>query len=310
MEDLLRREIIRLKEVRKAVILAHNYQIDEIQDIADFTGDSLELARRAADLADSLEAVVFCGVYFMAETAAILNPSKKIVIPDETAGCPLSDMITADDLRKLKEKYPSSPVVCYVNSSAQIKALSDVCCTSSNAERVVKYAASSARSPVIFVPDRNLGDWVRRRTGIDMIIWDGFCPTHDRVLPDEILSARAAHPSAKVLAHPECRAAALDIADEVASTSGMLKIAAASSATEFIIATESGLVWRLKKENPSKRFYSASPKLICPNMKKNDLHKLHRALESLEPEVRVPEDIRARAHAAIKKMLSIDGSGK
>lgn len=309
MEDRVRREILRLKEDRKAVILAHNYQIDEIQDIADFTGDSLELARRAADLAGSVEAVVFCGVYFMAETAAILNPSKKIIIPDETAGCPLSDMITAGDLRELKEKHPSSQVVCYVNSSAQIKALSDVCCTSSNAERVVKYAASSGSTmtsaPVIFVPDRNLGDWVRRRSGIDMIIWDGFCPTHDRVLPDEILSARAAHPSAKVLAHPECRAGVLDIADEVASTSGMLEIAAASSATEFIIVTESGLLWRLKKENPSKRFYSASPKLICPNMKKNDLHKLHRALESLEPEVRVPEEVRARAKEALDKMLAV-----
>ncbi|PKN02307.1 MAG: quinolinate synthase [Elusimicrobia bacterium HGW-Elusimicrobia-1] len=300
----LRREILRLKEFRKAVILSHNYQADEIQDIADFTGDSLELARRAASLGDSVETVVFCGVYFMAETAAILNPSKKILIPDPLSGCPLADMITAKELSELKADNPGATAVCYVNSSAEVKAVSDICCTSSNAEKVVGTAAA-AGGRVIFVPDRNLGDWVRRRTGADMIIWDGFCPTHDRVAADDIAAARLKHPSAKILAHPECRAEVLELADEVASTSGMLKIARESPDAEFIIVTESGLLWRLRKENPSKKFHSATPKLVCPNMKKNDLHKLHRVLKSMDAAVDVPEDVRVRAKKAIERMLSV-----
>jgi quinolinate synthase len=272
--------------------------------MADFTGDSLELARRAASLGDSVETVVFCGVYFMAETAAILNPSKKILIPDPSSGCPLADMITAQELSKLKASNAGATAVCYVNSSAEVKAVSDVCCTSSNAEKVVRSAAD-AGGRVIFVPDRNLGDRVRRRTGADMIIWNGFCPTHDRVTAEDIAAARLKHPSAKVLAHPECRAEALNLANEVASTSGMLKIARESSDEEFIIVTESGLLWRLRKENPSKKFHLATPKLVCPNMKKNDLHKLHRALESMDAFVSVPEDVRVRALAALQRMLSV-----
>ena len=308
--EKIRQEILALKKSRRGslLILAHNYQLDEIQEIADFTGDSLELARYAASYHVPARkedmVIVLCGVYFMAETAAILNPDSRVIIPDETSGCPLADMITDDKLLELKKQNPGAVVVTYVNSSAGVKALSDICCTSSNAVKVVESIPRDKK--IIFVPDRNLGDYVKRRTARhDMIIWDGFCPTHDRLGAGDVMEAKSAHPSAVFMAHPECRREVLDMADFVASTSGMLKIARESPSEEFIVGTESGLLYRLKKENPHKRFYLASPKLVCPNMKKNNLINLHRSLISNSPVVKVPPDIKSKARKAIEAMLAV-----
>lgn len=293
-------EIKRLKTSRNAIILAHNYQIDEVQEVADFVGDSLELARQAAKT-DS-EVIVLCGVYFMAETAAILNPEKTVLLPDEHSGCPLADMIDAKKLSELKSRYPGVPVVCYVNSSAEVKAESDVCCTSSNAIKIVE---SLKTDTVIFIPDRNLGDYVQTHTQKKMIVWDGFCPTHDRVTVQEIQEIKDAHPEALFIAHPECRREVLLLADEVSSTSGMLRYVRNSTKDEFIIGTEEGLLYRLKKENPQKRFYLASPKLICPNMKKNNLNKIYQSLVTLSPVIKVSPEVRRRAVLPIEKMLSV-----
>jgi quinolinate synthase len=293
-------EILALKKERRAVILAHNYQIPGVQDVADLVGDSLELSRAAARLDEDV--IVFCGVDFMAETAAILSPQKTVVLPEKGAWCPMAHMITPDQLRELKALYPDAAVVCYVNSTAEVKAESDICCTSANGIQVV---ASLDQNQVIFVPDRNLAAYVARHTKKQIIPWNGYCYVHDHFTPDEVKAARALHPGAEVLVHPECRPDVIDQADFVYSTAGMGRHASSSAAREFIIGTEVGMIYRLKKENPEKQFYPLSEKAVCQNMKKTNLEKVLRALQTLEPRVRVPEDIAARAKRSIERMLEV-----
>ncbi|MFH1379886.1 MAG: quinolinate synthase NadA [bacterium] len=294
------RQIKTLKAARKAVILAHNYQIDEVQAIADILGDSLELARAASKV--QAETIIFCGVYFMAESAAILNPAKKVLLPNVTAGCPLADMINADQLRDFKKLYPDAAVVCYVNSSAEIKAESDICCTSSNAIKIIN---SLDEKRVIFVPDRNLGKYASSFTNKEMILWNGYCPTHVRLSIEDVLRARKEHPKAVFVAHPECEPEVLAVADYVCSTGKMLQYAKETSVKELIIGTEIGMLYRLRKENPDKQFYIASPKLICPNMKKINSEGIYSSLTNLQHEIQVPEDIRQKACRSIKRMLDV-----
>ena len=293
-------EIAALRRDRNAVILAHNYERPEVQDIADFTGDSLELARKAA--AVEADVIVFCGVYFMAETAAILNPSKKVLIPDETAGCPMADMITGEQLRALKAQHPGAAAVCYVNSTAEVKAECDICVTSGNAERVM--ATFPKDREIIFVPDRHLGSHIAEKLGITYILWPGYCPTHARLTAKQVAAARAAHPGAPVLVHPECPKEVRDAADERLSTGGMCAFARTSPAQEFIVGTETGILHRLRQENPGKKFWPAA-ELVCPNMKKTTLEKVRDCLQDMSPIVTVPEEIAARAKRAIDAMLAV-----
>ncbi len=294
------KEILALKEERQATILAHNYQIPEVQDVADLVGDSLELSRAAARL--DTEVIIFCGVDFMAETAAILSPQKKVVLPEKGAWCPMAHMISPEELRDLKALHPEAAVVCYVNSTAEIKAESDVCCTSANGVQVV---ASLSENEVIFVPDRNLAAYVARFTDKKIIPWNGYCYVHDHLTAKEVRLARAEHPQAEVLVHPECRPEVIDEADFTYSTAGMGKHAKSSAAKEFIIGTEEGMIYRLKKENPEKEFYPLAKNAICQNMKKTDLDKVLRALQTLKPQVMVPEEIAIRARRSIERMLAV-----
>jgi quinolinate synthase len=295
-------EIKRLKEDREALILSHYYQRPEIQDLADFVGDSLELSRRAA--ATSARVLVFCGVHFMAETAAILSPEKIVVIPDPDAGCPLAAMVTPEALRARKEQLRGAAVVSYVNTTAAVKAESDIVCTSANAAKVVRSLPPGQE--VLFVPDRNLGRYAAAQNpDRRIVLWDGYCYVHDQMRAADILKAKAEHPAAAVLAHPECRPEVLALADGVASTSGIIRFARESAVREFIIVTEEGLLHQLRKECPDKRFHLASPKLVCPNMKRVTLTKLHQSLYNLEPRVEVPEPIRERAVRAVERMLAI-----
>lgn len=297
---MLADDILRLKRERNAVILAHNYQPGDVQDVADLRGDSLELSRAAAR--EEAEVIIFCGVDFMAETAAILSPEKRVVMPAAGASCPMASMITARDLRGFKEENPGAAVVCYVNSSAEVKAESDICCTSANGVEVV---ASLEEETVLFVPDRNLGRYVSRFTDKRIITWNGYCYVHDRYTPEDVSRARALHPEAEVLVHPECRPEVIDLADGVYSTSGMARRARDSPAREFIIGTEVGMNYRLKVENPGKEFYPLSEKAVCLDMKKTTLERVRSALETLEPRVTVPEEVAGRARVAIERMLSI-----
>jgi quinolinate synthase len=297
----LSERIEELKQTRRAIILAHNYQPPEIQDIADLTGDSLELSREAATT--NAEVIVFCGVHFMAETAAILNPDKTVLLPKVDAGCPMADMITAQDVIQAKSQYPGVPVVTYVNSTAAVKAESTVCCTSANSIRVVESFAD-ARS-VYMAPDQNLAKYTGRHTTKQVYYWHGYCPIHHHLGPDQVRSARSQHPQAVFLAHPECRPEVLDLADVVCSTSGMLRHVTTSSEQEFIIGTESGILYPMAKQNPAKRFYPASDKLICPNMKKISLDDVRQSLETLTPRVTVPENVRIRALDAVNRMLAV-----
>jgi quinolinate synthase len=286
---------------RRAVILAHNYQRPEVQDVADFVGDSLGLSRHAA--ATDAEVIVFCGVHFMAETAKILAPEKTVVLPEMRAGCPMADMITADKLREWKAQYPGVPVVTYVNSSAEVKALTDICCTSANAPQVVR---SLGVGRVLFAPDRNLAHWVVSQVPeVQVIPWPGFCPTHERITAAQVHDAKSAHPRAKVMAHPECRPDVLELANAVLSTSGMLRYAAETDADEFIVVTEQGLLHGLRKAAPGKRFYTLDPEPVCPNMKLTTLVKVLEALDTLEPRVEVPEDVRLAALASVERMIAI-----
>jgi len=298
-EDLVER-IGKLRRERNAVILAHNYQLAEVQDIADFTGDSLELSRKAA--ATEAEVIVFCGVHFMAETAKILSPKKTVLLPDEHAGCPMADMITVEQLREFKSQHPGLPVVAYVNTSAAVKAESDICCTSANAAQVVESLDADA---VLFVPDKCLGAYVASKTKKRVILYPGYCPTHHRILAQDVLREKAAHPEALVLAHPECTMDVIALADHVHSTSGMLRFARESSATEFIICTEEGLLHRLQKENPQKRFYRASQLSLCPNMKKITLEKVLWSLEDMEHRVEIAPGTIEAARRAIDGMLAV-----
>ncbi|MDD3804896.1 MAG: quinolinate synthase NadA [bacterium] len=297
--DIIAR-INELRHKRNAVILAHNYQLSEIQDIADFVGDSLDLSRRAA--AVEHPAIVFCGVYFMAETAKILSPAKTVLIPDREAGCPMADMISVEQLRELKAQHPKALVVAYVNSSAAIKAESYICCTSANAVAVVDSVPSDE---IIFVPDKSLGDYVARRTDKKMIIWNGFCPTHHRFLPEKLHELKAEHPAAIIMVHPECSYDIVSLADEVLSTGGMLRFAHESHNREFIVGTEIGLLHRLRRENPDKVFHAASEAAVCPNMKKITLEKLLWSLEDMQYKVEVPEQIRISARIALDRMLEV-----
>jgi quinolinate synthase len=293
-------KISALKKRKNAVILAHNYQPGEVQDIADFVGDSLDLSQRAAET--SADVIVFCGVRFMAETASILCPEKVVLLPDVNAGCPLADMITVERLRAKKKEHPQAAVVCYINSSAEVKAESDVCCTSANAVRVVE--SLDARE-ILFVPDQYLGSYVSARTGRKMILWPGFCPTHVRIKPERIKELKREYPQAKVVVHPECTPEVIALADEVLGTGGMCRYAQRDEVREMIVGTELGIIHRLKKENPGKKFIPVSEKIICPDMKLITLEKVLWSLDDMSPEVKVPEEVRLRAKAAVDKMLKI-----
>ncbi len=297
-EELVRR-ILSLKKEKNALLLVHNYQLPEIQDIADVLGDSLDLSRKAARAEEGV--IVFCGVRFMAETAKILSPSKTVLLPRADAGCPMAETIDAEGLRKLKSAHPKAGVVTYVNSTAEVKAESDVCCTSANAVRVVQNVDSDE---IIFTPDRNLASWVQRFTKKTVIPWQGFCYVHERFKIRDVESARKNHPGALLLVHPECPPAVADAADEVLSTGGMLRFARESRATAFIIATEEGLIYRLKKENPEKVFVSAGPARTCLNMKKTRLEDVAAALENGRTPMEVPEPVASKARLAIEAMLA------
>jgi len=297
----LSEEINRLKKERNAVILSHVYQRPEVQEIADFVGDSLGLAQQAAGT--DADVIVFCGVHFMAESASILSPDKIVVLPDENAGCPMADMVDEVALVRKKQEIPGAIVVCYVNTSAEVKAECDIACTSANAMKVI--ASLPEDKPILFVPDKNLGRYVASKTGREMIVWEGYCKTHDRLTADDLLAARAAHPAALILVHPECRPEVVALADVVASTTGMIQFARESSAREFIIGTEMGILHPLRKHCPDKQFYLASDKLVCPNMKRTTLEKVHQALISLEPRVDVPREIRERAVRCLDRMLAV-----
>ncbi len=289
-----------MRTAANAVILAHNYQLGEIQDIADFTGDSLELSRKAAET--EADVIVFCGVHFMAETAKILSPAKTVLLPDLEAGCPMADMITAERLRGFKAEHPGRPVVAYVNTSAEVKAESDICCTSANAVKVVE---SLDADEILFVPDKCLGDYVASRTSKKIILYPGFCPTHHRIRPEDILRQKTEHPGAYVMAHPECTRAVIQLADGVFSTSGMLRFARESAETEFIVATEKGILHRLYRDSPNKRFYAPSEWTICPNMKKITLEKLAWSLEDMQYPIELSADIMDRARGSIERMIEI-----
>ncbi|MBF0169480.1 MAG: quinolinate synthase NadA [Nitrospinae bacterium] len=289
-----------LKE-RNAILLAHNYQRDEIQEVADIAGDSLELSRKAAET--DADVIVFCGVHFMAESAAILSPQKTVLLPRMEAGCPMADMITPEKLRRKREELgPDVPVVTYVNSSAAVKAESDICCTSANAVAVVE---SLSADRVFMTPDQNLAKYVARFTKKRVDYWKGFCPTHHLLKPSQVLAARAALPDAKVVAHPECPPEIIDMADHVTSTSGMYRYATESGAKRFIIATESGIMYRLRKENPDKEFLHVSADMICPNMKVTSIEDVYDALLEMKEVITVPEDIRVRAKVTLERMLAI-----
>ncbi|WMW25998.1 quinolinate synthase NadA [Methanolobus sediminis] len=291
--------ILELKEERNAVILAHNYERGEIQDIADFTGDSLGLSIQATE--QEADVIVFCGVNFMAESAAVLSPEKTVLLPEIHAGCPMASMVTAEALRVEKKKYPDAAVVCYVNSTADVKAESDICCTSANAVEVVN---SLKEEEVLFVPDKNLADYVSRFTSKKIIPWNGYCPTHNQILTTDVIKAKHEHPGAEVLAHPECRREVIDLADKVFSTTGMVEHVK-NAGDEFIIATERGIIHKLQKDNPEKKFYNVSEFTVCPEMKAIDLDSLLLSLEKMQYVITVPEDISAKARIALERMLDI-----
>ncbi|MCK4752531.1 MAG: quinolinate synthase NadA [Planctomycetes bacterium] len=301
MSEQLLEKIKELKSKRKAVILAHNYQCGEIQDIADFCGDSLGLSIKAAET--DADVIVFCGVRFMAETAAILSPQKTVLLPDKDAGCPMADMITEQQLIKLKQQHPEALVVCYVNSSAEVKAESHYCCTSSNAVEIVNSLPKDKQ--IIFVPDQHLGQFVAERTGRDMVLWPGYCITHVMITEDEIKNAKQKYPDAVVMAHPECSESVKALADQLLSTGQMLNFAKTSSAKQFIVATEIGIIHALKKQNPDAEFIAASDKAICPNMKKITLEKVLWSLEDMQHKITVPDQIRIEAKKALDRMVEV-----
>jgi quinolinate synthase len=296
----IQQEIHRLKEEKNAIILAHNYQRGEVQDIADIVGDSLELSHAAAGM--EWDVIVFCGVDFMAETAAILSPGRKVILPAGDACCPMAQMISPAELDFARSRHPDAAVVCYVNTTAEVKAHSDICCTSANAVSVVN---SLREDTVIFVPDRNLARYAARFTKKTVLPWEGYCIVHDRYTPAEVQEARKAHPDAVVLVHPECRPEVIDCADHVASTSGIIRHVRDSPREEFIIGTETGILHRLNKECPMKRCYPLSPEAVCVNMKKTRLSDVRDALQTLSPQIAVPDRIADQARGAIERMLAL-----
>ena len=298
--DDLKQQIRALLKQRNAILLAHNYMRDEVQEIADITGDSLGLSIEAAKT--DADVIVFCGVHFMAESAAILSPGKTVLLPRLDAGCPMADMVTEPGLMEMKAMFPGVPVVTYVNSSAAVKALSDICCTSANAVKVVN---SLPDQEIIFVPDRNLGQYVARFADKTFHFWDGFCPTHERLKPEAVLRLKADHPDALFMCHPECNPAVVALADQVCSTSGMYDFCKGSEARKFLVGTEAGILYRLRRENPDKEFILASPALICPNMKLTSLEDILAALQTMQPVVTVTEEVRIPAKRALDRMLAV-----
>lgn len=299
--ERIEEKIASLKKERRACILAHNYQRPEIQDIADLVGDSLELARAARSI--DAEVIVLCGVHFMAETAALLNPNKKVIIPDRHAGCPMACMVSPKGLKEYLAEHPGTFVISYVNTTAEVKAMSDICCTSANAAAVVRSAPEDRQ--ILFLPDRNLGHWVMRKTGRKMVLWDGHCPTHIRILPEFVEDARRAHPDAELCVHPECSPQVCDMADFVGSTSQILKHCVESPRRSFIIGTEIGILHALAKRAPGKEFFPATPIADCSNMKLITLEKLFWALRDLEDVVTVPEDVASKARRALERMFEV-----
>lgn len=300
MQTELKQSIRDLLKERNAILLAHNYMRDEVQEIADITGDSLGLSQEAAKT--SADVIVFCGVHFMAESAAILSPEKTVLLPRSDAGCPMADMITAEDLVKFKREHPGIPVVTYVNSSAAVKAESDICCTSANALKVVN---SLPDKEIIFTPDRNLGHYVSQFSTKKFHLWDGYCPTHERLKPEVVIELKKTHPDALFICHPECNPAVTALADHACSTSGMYDYCKKSSAKVFIIGTEAGILYRLKMDNPDKQFILASPALFCPNMKLTSLEDILLALKKMDPVIKVEESIRLKAKTALDRMMAI-----
>ncbi|GBE03981.1 quinolinate synthase A [bacterium BMS3Abin09] len=326
MSDIenIRDQILKLKKEKNAIIIAHNYQREEVQDIADHTGDSLELSRIAST--EDCDVIVFCGVNFMAESASILSPDKTVLLPVMDACCPMADMITtigprnmnnkfpgfeygedrvypADfTLQDIRDRHPGVPVVTYVNTTADVKAESDICCTSANAVKIVE---SLDTDKVICIPDKNLSAWIAKNTDKEVISWDGFCHVHERVRAEDVNNIKAEHPDALLIAHPECRMKVLEMADHVTSTSGMLRYAASSDAKEFIIGTETGLLYKLRKDNPDKTFYPLRKDMVCPNMKKTTLKTVLTCLEEMTNVIKVPEDIRVKAKESLDRMLDV-----
>ena len=301
MSKTISEQIRELLKEHNAVLLAHNYMRDEVQAIADITGDSLALSIEAAKT--DADVIVFCGVHFMAESAAILAPEKKVILPRPDAGCPMADMITAAGLEALKAQHPGVPVVTYVNSTTEVKAYSDICCTSANATAEVK---SLADKKIIFTPDRNLGRYVAAHTPEkEFIFWEGFCPTHERMTVEAVLQKKSEYPDALFICHPESAPEVTALADYACSTSAMYDYCRTSPATRFIIGTEAGILFRLRAENPDKEFILASPALICPNMKLTSLEDVLYALQTMSPVITVPEGIRLRAKQALDRMLAV-----
>ena len=297
---LLRERLMELKKERNAIILAHYYQRDEIQEVADFRGDSFLLAQKAAQT--DAETIVFCGVHFMGESAKILAPNKTVIIPDERAGCPMADMVNVDGLRKLKAQHPNATVVTYINSSAEIKAETDICCTSANAVKVVN---SVEGDEVIWVPDKNLGHYVQQHTDKKMIIWEGYCNTHDMLTVKDVEEMKAKYPNAQFVVHPECRPEVVELGDFVGSTTAIIKYGKESPCQEFIVGTEDGTGYQLRLDSPNKQFHFASKYLVCPNMKVNNLKKLVKCLETMQPQIYVPTHIADQARQSLERMLLV-----
>jgi quinolinate synthase len=297
--SVVQAEIRRLAQEKGAVILAHNYQRPEVQDVADIVGDSLGLSRQAA--ASTARMIVFCGVHFMAETAAILAPDRPVVLPEMHAGCPMADMVDAEGLQALKDKHPGAVVVSYVNTTAEVKALSDICCTSANAAQIVR--SIPADREIIFTPDQNLGAWAAKKAERQLILWPGFCPTHEWIRASHVEAARAAHPAAKVVVHPECRPEVSEMADAVESTSGMIRFCREDDAKEYAIGTELGMLYRLSKDCPGKRFYPVTDIAVCANMKMTTLDKVLNALRTEGPVVTVDAEIQKKALRAVQRMI-------
>lgn len=298
----LKYEISVLKKKRNAVIVAHNYQKDEVQEISDLIGDSFALSKYCAS--SPADIIVFCGVHFMAESAKILSPEKTVLLPEIDAGCPMADMVTAEALREEKNLYPGAAVVCYINSTAEVKAESDICCTSSNAVKVIR---SIKQEEVIFVPDCNLGSFVAKMVPEKhIILWKGFCATHHRIKPEDVLKVKELHPDGLLLVHPECKPEVVALADFVGSTKQIIDFASSSKASKFVIGTEMGVLYKLKKENPGKQFYLLSPGLVCPNMKKTSLQSVYNSLKELKYKIELDEDIRLKAKGSLDRMLEIE----
>jgi quinolinate synthase len=299
----LTQKIQTLKKEKKAIILAHNYQRPEVQDVADYTGDSIELSRKAMEEKDA-ELIVFCAVDFMAESAAVLNPAKKVILPSTGARCPMAQMLTVDEIKRAKQKYPGAPVVLYVNTLAACKAEADICCTSANAVEVVNSLNSDT---ILFGPDSNLASYVAEKTGktIIPIPEHGFCPTHLLLQPEDVQVLKMQHPNATVMAHPECTPELRAVADYIGSTSKMCKFAKESPAKEFIVCTEQGILHRLRKENPTKTFYIAYDGVICPNMKLTTLDRVYLALKEEKTQVTVPPEVAEKARASLERMFQV-----